>query len=92
MKTRKPFATIAQREAWQAECRREATKRMIRQLMRQLKPAFSDQHRLAQEYRDARAAHIKAQRERKQCAALGLDYDAISQGIKDFFNDKQVPA
>jgi hypothetical protein len=93
-KKTKAFATIAQRQAWQAECERKATKRtlarLIRQLSRQLRePVPPEQSRLAQEYREARAAHVQAQRE---CVALGLNYDAVSQGIEDFFNDEQVPA
>jgi hypothetical protein len=70
MRTRKPFATREQRQAWQSECRREAAKRMLRRLMRELsrvarEPAPPGQHRLAQEYRLARAQHVKAlQRER----------------------------
>jgi hypothetical protein len=65
MKTRgKPFATVAQRQAWQAECRREAAKRMLRRLVRQLsrearEPAPPGQHQLAQQYRVARREHLK---------------------------------
>jgi hypothetical protein len=70
MKIRKQFATTAQRAAWQAECRREAAKRMLRRLMRELsrvarEPLPPGQHQLAQQYRVARAAHVNAlQRER----------------------------
>lgn len=70
MKNRQPFATASQRQAWQAECEREATRRMLRKLLKQLRqlavqPVPKDQYRLAQEYRRARAAHVKAlQRER----------------------------
>ena len=64
---RTQFASRQQREAWQLECRREAAKRMLRRLMRELsrvarEPAPPGQHRLAQEYRLARAQHVKALR------------------------------
>lgn len=67
MKKRKQFATNAQRAAWQDECRREAAKRMLRRLMRELsrvarEPVPPDQHRLAQQYRAARAAHVRSLR------------------------------
>jgi len=67
MKTRRQFATATQRAAWQAECQREATKRMLRRLMKQLsrvaqEPVPVGEHRLAQEYRLLRAQHVKALR------------------------------
>ena len=67
MKNRKPFATVAQRQAWQLECRREAAKRMLRRLMRELsrvarEPVPPGQHQLAQQYRLARVQHVKALR------------------------------
>jgi hypothetical protein len=72
MKNRKPFAAVAQRQAWQAECQREAAKRMLARLMRELsrvarEPVPLGQHQLAQQYRSARAAHVKTlQRERDE--------------------------
>jgi hypothetical protein len=65
MKTHKPFASVAQRQAWRAECEREATRRMLRRLLKQLRqlavqPVPKDQYRLAQEYRRARRAHVEA--------------------------------
>jgi hypothetical protein len=70
----KSFAGPEQRAAWQAECRREAAKRMLRRLMRELsrvarEPAPPGQHRLAQEYRLLRAQHVKALRQREDVAA-----------------------
>jgi hypothetical protein len=67
MKPRKPFATTAQRQAWQAECRHEAAKRMLRRLMRELsrqvrEPVPPGQHQLAQQYRLLRAQHMKTLR------------------------------
>lgn len=72
MKIRKPFATHEQRVAWREECEREAAKRMLRRLIRQAsrlarEPVPPEQRRLAQQYRVARAAHVKAlQRERDE--------------------------
>ena len=65
MKPRTQFATREQRAAWRAECEREATRRMLRRLLKQLRqlavqPVPKDQHRLAQEYRRGRSAHVKA--------------------------------
>ena len=62
MKTHKQFATVTQHQAWQAECQREATKRMLRRLMKQLsrlaqEPVPVGERRLAQEYRLLRAQH-----------------------------------
>jgi hypothetical protein len=74
MKPRKPFATREQRTAWQAECRREAARRMTRRLIKQLRhlaeePAPPGQRQLAQQYRVARARHVKElQREREDAA------------------------
>jgi hypothetical protein len=67
MKEHRPFASVSQRQAWPAECRREAAKRMLRRLMRELsrqvrEPAPPGQHRLAQEYRLLRAQHVKVLR------------------------------
>jgi hypothetical protein len=78
MNPRKPFATV-QLQAWQAECRREATKRMLRRLMRKLSRAAREpvplgQHQLAQQYRVARAQHLKAlQRERDDRVKAAVD-------------------
>jgi hypothetical protein len=79
MKPRKQFATREQRAAWQAECEREATRRMLRRLLKQLRqlavqPVPKDQYRLATEYRRARAAHVKTlQRERDERARAIMD-------------------
>ena len=79
MRTRKPFATREQRQAWQSECRREAAKRMLRRLMRELsrvarEPVPPGQHQLAQQYRIARAKHVKAlQRERDERVQAFVD-------------------
>jgi hypothetical protein len=74
MKPRAQFATRTQREAWQAECRHEAAKRMLRRLMRELsrvarEPAPPGQHQLAQQYRLARARHVKALKRQREDAA-----------------------
>jgi hypothetical protein len=79
MKSNKSFATIAQRQAWQAECERNAAQRMLRRLMRQVSRqarelVLRDQRRLAQEFRDASAAHVKAlQRERDERVRVVVD-------------------
>lgn len=79
MKTRRQFATREQRAAWRAERERKAAKRMLARLMRQLsrqarEPVPQEQRRLAQEYRVARAAHVKAlQRERDERVKAILD-------------------
>jgi hypothetical protein len=75
LKPRTPFASVAQRTAWQAECRREAAKRMLRRLMRELsrvarEPVPPDQRRLAAEYRRARAAHVKALKRQREDVAI----------------------
>ena len=71
MKPRKQFATLAQRQAWRAECERNAAKRMLRRLIRQLsrqvrEPVPPSQNQLAQQYRVARAAHVEALRQRDE--------------------------
>jgi hypothetical protein len=79
MKPRKPFASVAQRQAWQSECRREATKRLLRQTMKQLsrlaqEPAPPGQRQLAAEYRRARKAHVEALRcEREEPVQVFVD-------------------
>jgi hypothetical protein len=67
MKEHRAFATVSQRQAWQSECRREAAKRMLRRLTRELsrqirEPVPSGQHQLAQQYRLLRAQHVRALR------------------------------
>jgi hypothetical protein len=79
MKIRRQFATREQRAAWQAECRRESAKRMLRRLMRELsrvarEPVPPGQHQLAQQYRVARAQHVKALRlERDERVQAAVD-------------------
>jgi hypothetical protein len=77
MKKRKPFAAVAQLQAWQSECRREAAKRMLRRLMRELsrvarEPVPPGQHQLAQQYRLLRAQHVKALRLERDEPALAF--------------------
>jgi hypothetical protein len=87
MKIRKQFATVAQRQAWQNECQRNATKRMLRQLMRKLsrlaqEPVPVGQRQLAAEYRRARAAHI---------ASLRCGRDAgDTERVKTAMNELQI--
>jgi hypothetical protein len=74
MRARKQFASVAQRQAWRAECEREATRRMLRRLLKKLRqlavqPVPKDQDRLAQEYRRARAAHVEALKRQREDAA-----------------------
>jgi hypothetical protein len=75
MNPRTPFATAAQLQARQAECRRDASKRMLRRLMRELsrvarEPVPPGQHQLAQQYRVARAAHVKALKRQREDAVI----------------------
>jgi hypothetical protein len=74
MKERRPFATVEQRQAWRAECEREATRRMLRRLLEQLRqlavqPVPKDQYRLATEYRRARKARVEALKHQREDVA-----------------------